>query len=208
MRHTDWNECSKKLLLKHWGKDVNNRNILALVMSLGAFCIAVGPWSQASDNATSVSKHGVAAQLIGGWSLQSRVTTAADGKVLPDPGLSATPRGVLIYDAYGHVAAQLSRPGRSVDMLADECQKAAYIKGTSDTAQTVLGYDAYFGTYTLDEAQGIVTHHLESALYPGDIGKSIVRHFTVVGDVLTIKFSTTLNDGTPVTRTLKWSRLK
>lgn len=187
---------------------MSKRKILVFLTAVGAAYIAVGPSSHASDNVTSVSKHRVAAQLVGGWSLQSRVTTAADGKVLTDPGLSAIPKGVLIYDAYGHVAAQLSRPERSVDMLAEECQKAVNIKGTGDTAQTVLGYDAYFGTYSLDEAQGIVTHHLESALYPGDIGKSIVRHFTIVGDVLTIKFNTTLSDGTPVARTLIWSRLK
>ena len=125
---------------------MNKRKSLAFLMSVGAACIAVPPSSHASDNVASVTKHSVAAQLVGGWSLQSRVTTAADGKVLTDPGLSATPSGVLIYDAYGHVAAQLSRPGRAVNMLADECSKVVNIKGTSDTAQTVLGYDAYFGT--------------------------------------------------------------
>ncbi len=95
-----------------------------------------------------------------------------------------------------------------MDMLADDCRKAITIKGTNDTSQTVLGYDAYFGTYTVDEAQGIVTHHLESALFPGDVGKNITRHIAVDGDALTIKFTTTQGDGTPVTRTLVWSRLK
>ncbi len=74
--------------------------------------------------------------------------------------------GVLIYDASGHVAAQLSRRDRTVAMLGEECAAAAAIKGTPDTAQTVLGYDAYFGTYTVDEQAGIVTHHLEAAIFP------------------------------------------
>ena len=147
-------------------------------------------------------------QLVGGWSLVSRVTTAVDGKVLTDSGLSATPKGLLIYDRTGHVAAQLSRQGRTVEMLADECREAQKVKGTEDTAQTILGYDAYFGTYTVNEKEGIVTHRLESALFPGDIGKSIARGFTISGDTLTIKFNTTLGDGTPVTRTLVWARLK
>ena len=147
-------------------------------------------------------------QLVGGWSLVSRVTTGADGRVLTDTGLSATPSGILIYDRAGHVAAQLSRPGRTTEMLADECREAQKVKGTDDTAQTILGYDAYFGTYTVNEKDGIVTHHLESALFPGDIGKSIARRFTISGDTLTIKFSTSLRDGTPVTRTLVWTRLK
>jgi hypothetical protein len=168
----------------------------------------LGPSTHASDNPSLTPGRGVAAQLIGGWSLKSRVTTTADGRVIVDPSLSATPKGILIYDAYGNVAAQLSRPGRSVEMLTDECRKAIAIKGTSDTAQTVLGYDAYFGTYTVDAERGIVTHHLESALFPGDVGKSITRHFVLDGDTLTIKFTTTLGDGTAVTRTLLWSRLK
>ena len=83
-------------------------------------------------------------QLIGSWSLVSRQTTLADGKVVGDPGLSAVPKGILIYDRSGHVAAQLSRPGRTVEMLASECADAEKVKGTGDTAQTILGYDAYF----------------------------------------------------------------
>lgn len=70
------------------------------------------------------------------------------------------------------------------------------------------GYDAYFGTYTLDEKNGVVTHHLEAALWPGDIGKDIVRHFAISGDRLTILFRTTTHDGVKVTRTLVWERMR
>jgi hypothetical protein len=147
-------------------------------------------------------------QLVGGWRLVSRVTTTSDGIVLVDPGLSATPTGVLIYDRFGHVAAQLSRPGRTVEALPDECRAAEKVKGTSDTAQTILGYDAYFGTFTVDAKEGVVTHHLEGALFPGDIGKDIKRNFTVSGDTLTIKFHTTVADGTPVVRMLVWKRMR
>jgi Lipocalin-like domain len=147
-------------------------------------------------------------QIVGGWRLVSRVTTTSDGRVVADAGLSATPSGVLIYDHAGHVAAQLSRPGRTVEMLESECRDAQNVKGTNDTSQTILGYDAYFGTYTVDAGNGIVTHHLESALFPGDIGKDIKRRFSISGDLLTIKFDTTQRDGTPIVRTLLWSRMK
>ena len=167
-------------------------------------------WCQAccAEPAAPSAAPGVLDQLAGGWRLTSRMTTGPDGKVLTDAGLSATPQGVLIYDRFGHVAAQLSRPGRSVEMLAGECREAERVKGTNDTAQTILGYDAYFGTYTVDVKQGVVTHHLESALYPGDIGKDIKREFSIAGDTLTIRFHTTLRDGTPVLRTLIWARMK
>src|SRR5260221_14768473 len=92
------------------------------------------------------------------------------------------------------------------------CLKASVdaqnVKGTNDTAQTILGYDAYFGTYTVDAKAGVVTHHLESALFPGDIGKDIKRNFSISGDTLTIRFHTTTAEGTPVIRTLVWARMK
>jgi hypothetical protein len=162
----------------------------------------------AGEKAQAGSTPSVIDQLVGGWRLVSRVTTAADGRVLVDPGLSATPDGVLIYDRSGHVAAQLSRRGRTVETLADECRAAERVKGTNDTSQSILGYDAYFGTYTIDAKEGVVTHHLEAALYPGDVGKDIQRNFTISGDTLTIKFHTTIADGTHVLRTLVWARMK
>jgi hypothetical protein len=161
-----------------------------------------------SQNSSTGTAPSVREQLVGSWSLVSRETTLADGKAMADPGLSSTPTGVLIYDRSGHVAAQLSRRGRTVEMIPDECREAAQIKGTPDTAQTVLGYDAYFGTYTVNEAEGTVVHHLESALFPGDIGKDIKRFFSIAGDTLTIKFHTTTREGIPVTRTLVWARMK
>ena len=177
----------------------------AIVVFVGAFQLAD---AGAADKPGAATSTGIVDQLVGGWSLASRVTTSSDGKVLADPGLAATPEGVLIYDRYGHVAAQLSRQGRTVEMTADECREAAKVKGTNDTAQTILGYDAYFGTYTVNAEEGIVTHHLESALFPGDIGKDIKRRFSVLGDTLKISFNITLPDATPVTRTLVWARMK
>jgi hypothetical protein len=162
----------------------------------------------AGDQPQNGATSSIIDQLVGGWRLVSRVTTTADGRVLVDPGLSAMPSGVLIYDHSGHVAAQLSRPGRAVATLGDECRAAEKVKGTNDTAQTILGYDAYFGTYTVDAKQGLVTHHLESALFPGDIGKDIRRNFSISADTLTIKFQTTIADGTHVVRTLVWTRMK
>lgn len=159
--------------------------------------------SSAADTAVNPTD-----QIVGGWRLVSRVTTTMDGKVVADAGLSSTPAGVLIYDHAGHVAAQLSRPGRTVDMIEKECRDAQNIQGTNDTAQTILGYDAYFGTYTVDARNSVVTHHLDSALFPGDIGKDIKRHFSISADTLKIKFDTTQRDGTPIVRTLVWSRMK
>jgi hypothetical protein len=174
---------------------------ILLITSFGAAQTAV-------TKEPALSTSSVRAQLIGSWRLVSRQSRRANGEVEMDAGLSATPLGILIYDQSGHVAAQLSRRDRTVAMLPEECEAAIATKGTSDTAQTILGYDAYFGTYKVNENDGTVTHHLEAALFPGDIGKDIERHFTIAGDQLTITFNTTTREGVKVTRTLIWQRMK
>lgn len=172
------------------------------------FGVHVDHAQTAPSKGQKASGASVRAQLIGSWRLVSRQSKRADGGIEADPGLSTVPLGVLIYDQSGHVAAQLSRRDRTVAMIGDECQAAATTKGTPDTAQTILGYDAYFGTYRINESEGIVTHHLEAALFPGDIGKDIDRHFTISADQLTITFNTTTKDGVKVTRMLVWERMK
>src|SRR6266702_2189458 len=178
--------------------------LLAVVTGL-----AIHARAASAKAATPVAREdSIRAQLIGSWRLVSRETHRANGELLVDPTLSATPMGFLVYDASGHVAAQLSRRGRTVEMLAEGCKIAASTKGTPNTAQTILGYDAYFGTFTLHEQEGFVTHHLESALFPADIGKDINRNFKLSGDRLTLSFDTTTQEGAPITRTLIWERLK
>jgi hypothetical protein len=184
---------------------------IKFMMAAGVALLLIFPVDHAQTvpvRGQAVSGSSVRAQLIGTWRLVSRQSRRANGELEADSGLSAVPLGVLIYDLSGHVAAQLSRRDRTVAMIGEECQTAATTKGTPDTAQTILGYDAYFGTYRINEQEGVVTHHLEAALFPGDIGKDIERHFTVSGDRLTINFNTTTRDGVKVTRTLIWERMR
>jgi hypothetical protein len=84
-------------------------------------------------------------QLVGSWSLVSRVSTLSNGDGLPDRGLATTPKGLLIYDRTGHVAAQLSRQGRTVEMIGEECQEATRIRGTNDTRKPCLGMTRILG---------------------------------------------------------------
>ncbi len=184
---------------------------IKLIMFMGSVLLigsSFGAAQTAVPKESARSTSPVRAQLIGSWHLVSRQSRRANGEVETDAGLSATPLGILIYDQSGHVAAQLSRQDRTLAILPGECQAAIITKGTPDTAQTILGYDAYFGTYKVNDDDGTVTHHLEAALFPGDIGKDIERHFTISGDQLTITFNTTTREGVKVTRTLIWQRMK
>jgi len=186
---------------------INMRWIAATLVLVCTFWVGLGIGR--GRESLTVSAAGSATEgLVGTWKLASRVSKLADGKVLADPTLGATPSGVLIYDAKGHVAAQLSRQGRTMDIFKEECAEISALKSSPNTANTVFGYDAYFGTYTVHEKEGFVTHHLESALWPGNMGKDINRSFKLDGDTLTITFTTTTQDAQNVTRTLVWHRWK
>src|SRR5207247_5982542 len=81
------------------GRNMTKKNIATVLgLLLVLTCVAL--------RLTRVVRGDEPGQLIGSWSLVSRQTTLADGKVVGDPGLSAVPKGILIYDRSGHVAAQ------------------------------------------------------------------------------------------------------
>jgi hypothetical protein len=87
------------------------------------------------------------------------------------------PKGLIIYDSAGHMAVQFEKmPAPSKFASGDDW------KPTPDEARTAyLGYVAYFGTYTVDEAASTVTHHVEGSLRPSYLGTDQVRPATFEG---------------------------
>lgn len=154
-----------------------------------------------SAQATARSSTGVAQRLVGAWLLVTRTVRGADGKVLDDPVLGKQPLGRLYYDASGVMMLQMMRQERT----------AAIGKPANPTdaanPRAVLGYDAYFGRWSVDEPAGTITHHVEGSLFPEDLGEDWVRPFTLDGDTLTLSFTST-GDGPPITRTLTFRRFR
>lgn len=100
------------------------------------------------------------------------------------------------------MAAQLMRPDRPI---AIDCGMPG--PAPNQNSQPVNGYDAYFGTYTIDATSHTVTHHLEGALSAADVGKNLVREFKVSGDKLTIIVRTNSPEERQI-RTLIWERVR
>lgn len=138
--------------------------------------------------------------LPGTWRLLSRIDVTATGERRPEPSLGEDPEALLIYDRSGHFAAQFMRRDRSV-VVPD----AAVAGPNNSRAQG--GYDAYFGTYVIDDATSHVTQTLIGALSRESVGMVLTRQMDVAGDSLTIRLETKSADGTPVTRTLTWERV-
>lgn len=142
-----------------------------------------------------------AAGLVGTWRLVS-FEDVENGKTIREFGNK--PLGLFIYTADGHVAIQIanpanprcvapskrSGPGGKVDPSVPTC--------SPEQAQSLLeGYVAYWGTYTVDAAAGVVIHHVVSDLSNGYAGTDQRRPFRLEGDRLVI------GDGKTWTRVLE-----
>lgn len=143
----------------------------------------------------------LSSDLPGTWLLQSRIDVTRAGERHPDPLLGEDPVALLIYDRTGHFAAQFMKKDRS------HVVPVAPANAENNT-QAQDGYDAYFGTYSVDDATGLVTQKLLGSLSAGNVGMVLSRAMEVRGDTLQITLETTAADGIKVTRTLTWRRLK
>ena len=106
---------------------------------------------------------GDAKKLVGTWRLVS--ITGSD--LAPYRG--DKPTGLIYYDDKGNMAVQIM-PNRPRGKYASSLP-------TPDEAKdAVLGYTAYFGTYTVDEAKHTVTHHRTGNINPGALGDFVRRY--------------------------------
>jgi hypothetical protein len=155
--------------------------IVALVVCIGAD----GAGGQPSPQ-TDVLK-----QFVGTWRL---VSIESNGQTDPNRGARST--GLIYYDATGHMAAQIM-PDRPRPKYAGS-------QPSNDEAKSALvGYTAYFGTYSIDERARTVTHHRTGSINPGLVSTDAVRRYEfATGDRLLL---------TPVENPkscLTWERIK
>jgi hypothetical protein len=139
--------------------------------------------------------------IVGSWKLRSREDRNSAGALRVDPFLGANPVGFLVMDAAGNFAVQLMKRDRQAGGVLE--QRPAVTNNTAGIA----GYDAYFGTYVVDDDAGVVTQTLVGTVAAEGVGRVITRPMRVEGDVLAIELDTTTIDGEPVTRTLIWERV-
>ena len=93
------------------------------------------------------------------------------------------PVGRLAYDDAGRVFAQLMNPGRrSVGGMANRGAAAAIETASAEDMREMLtGFNAYFGTFDIDEPSRTVIHHLQSALIPSWVGTDQRRKYEFSG---------------------------
>jgi len=153
----------------------------------------------------SGSRQGPAARpeaaLVGSWTLVSFESRTADGGIGYPLGRAA--RGRLSYDAAGHMSAHLMNPERPAFASGD------LTRGSDAEVRAAMGgYIAYYGTYSVDLSRGVVTHHVEGALFPNWIGSDQIRNFQLDDDRLTITTPSIQIGGKDSPTVLVWERAR
>jgi hypothetical protein len=131
------------------------------------------PAAFGADSAAVLQK-----KFVGSWKLVS-----IEGANRPP---NTTSVGMIMYDNSGHMSVHIVRGDRPA--FPDGRAKAT----DKEKAVAFDSYTAYYGTYTFEPENGIVIHHLEGSLSPGQIGQDNIRYFELQGNRLTLSVA---NDG-------------
>ncbi|HEX4952708.1 MAG TPA: lipocalin-like domain-containing protein [Thermoanaerobaculia bacterium] len=143
-----------------------------------------------------------ASSLLGSWVLVSAEVRQADGRPSPSPFQAGT-RGLLVYDATGHVSFQIRRPEHAPFASDDR------LRGTDAEVRAAFeGYLAYWGTFELDEPNRNVIHRITACTFPNWEGTTQVRSFELAGDQLTLRSSSGTAGGAAIVATFVWERIR
>jgi len=147
---------------------------------------ALAPIGATGAQSQQLSRDEIAQKLVGAWSY---VGTWADGAPV-DRG--AKPTGMIVYTSGGNMSVQIA---------PDRPRTKAGAQATPDEAKAALtNYIAYFGTYTIDERSGVITHHRKASIQPGD-DAAVQRAPEFKGDRLILRPPNTK-------REIVWERIK
>jgi Lipocalin-like domain len=149
---------------------MKRRNIvgLSMVAALGLALLPAGAVGQQKS---------LKDQLAGAWTHVSTKYKFPDGKTADTMGPNA--RGIMILDASGHMAFINMRASLPKFTANDRT------KGTAEENKAIVnGSYAYFGTYTVNEADHSFTVHVEGSTFPNFDGIDQKRSITLAGDEL------------------------
>ena len=144
--------------------------------------------------------------IFGAWRLVSVDYSGPNGSLV-DPVFGPNPQGVLIYDRSGWMSVQIVTANRPT--MARPASRTSGVVTAEDArlaAQAFNTYYAYFGTWELDAANSVITHHLQASLLTYETGVEYRREATFDGEHLKL-IARSQQDGEARQRTLVWMRV-
>jgi len=108
-------------------------------------------------------------QLVGTWIYVSSTSTRADGSKTDRPNL----KGIVIYTSDGHFAFVSVRPDLPKLAANDRARATA-----EEARAVVAGSIAYYGTYSVNEVDKVITPKVEGSTFANLIGSDQKRIIT------------------------------
>ena len=112
--------------------------------------------------------------FLGSWGLVSYEQVLASGEVSRPFGNS--PSGSLLYQADGHMSAQVST-GSLLRFASDD----PFELTAEEAREAWQRYFGYWGTFKVCTEENLVVHHVEGSSFSNWIGTEQVRHFRFEG---------------------------
>lgn len=138
--------------------------------SISLACLLAG----ATGTALATDGASVADRIAGSWSLVSLNVQQGDNRIAV---FGNNPRGIQIMTPEGRFAVLTTRS--ELPLYASNNR----MQGTDEEYRAISqGANAAYGRYTIDEAAGTITFHVEVSTFPNWEGQDQVRAFTLEGD--------------------------
>lgn len=141
-----------------------------------------GRWQEVGRQATSIAVSEESEGFVGTWNLESIEGKDESGEwVALQDSFGPDPVGYLMYDSDGRMSVQIMRRNRRP--FAAESRRHV---SPEEAKEALLGYTAYFGTFTVDAEEGTVTHHRVGHIVPNQVAVDGTRFYLFNGDLLTL----------------------
>ena len=157
---------------------MNRRTALAMTTT-ALLCLTVS----LSAGDSLAQQKSLKEQLVGTWTLVSSDQVRPDGSKVRQFG--AHPKGINVFDANGRFFLMVASPGFLVIASADNTKIVSYDPNktnSEDVGGLMTESIAYYGTYTVNEAERVAVLHLEASTFPNQIGadqKRMINSLTV-----------------------------
>jgi hypothetical protein len=160
-----------------------------LIVSVSILLLLLYSCKQSSNKAKNNND-----SFLGSWKMVAEQEVDSTGRInRQDTKVS----GLLVYTPEGKMSVQLLYNGTRKHILTDSIMNYDGVSNsiglgantwTSEQAKTFIDtYDAYFGDYSIDWQNSIVTHVITGNLRPEKIGTIYKRRFNLNGDTLFLR---------------------
>jgi Lipocalin-like domain len=147
---------------------------------LGIFAVATSLTVTLSMS-TAFAQQPIKDRLIGTWKVISWESLRPNGQIV-NIWMGPHPTGLIIYQPNGYMAVQIMADPRPTFAQSPAASPPPY----DEFRDAFFGYYAYWGTYTINEAENSVVHDVQGSERPYEVGTKFRRSVTIDGGKLVI----------------------